>query len=609
MEAQSRALVADRPSGKALRMELERLAHLPYCNQFSWLWGPYVWERLREEGADRLFLRSFLLGHVGLWSMNGRGRSFDPWKKHPPLLAWLAQVEEAGDVELFRSLLRWRMVVSWPATKLWRAELRSRLAKASGRIALSQVLARFDVPAELDEETALEVYRKVGPSSRRFLLAHQPWRTTFWTRLFDEAQRQRDDDTAFELYRHQVEPARWKSDVRAVMRRVADPSTLLEELERRHPRTVRGDDAGALFLELLEARGSAVLPYVLRHAASVTPRQRFFGKKETRGVVEMIALAEREAWLPLWARLLQTSATPELWNETVRRLLERPDRETLTVRQRLAMLPGTGRELSFGPLGLVQLRPLTDDVACLMLRRAPELLRSAYRMHLPLSAWNKYEKLTAAALAAVDEELVDYLASRAAMDVNVPHTALADHFERLPVPDGTFARRAAHALSMMPAFAIWSYEQLLEKNRLARLLFERSTPLYLAEPALLRDLLESPQIHVQLLALRVLASDDGRATSAAAASLDLLAATLLRPLHRRSRLLAFAAMERAARDPDAARLLLPRLREALALPERGYPKEALVGLIGRILHRHPPLRGPREEPLVHARTAPTRAAT
>ena len=60
---------------------------------------------------------------------------------------------------------------------------------------------------------------------------------------------------------------------------------------------------------------------------------------------------------------------------------------------------------------------------------------------------------------------------------------------------------------------------------------------------------------------------------------------------------------------DAARLppgperdaLLKKARQALDLPDLNYDKEALVGLIGRILHRWPELRRPREQPVVHRR--------
>ena len=108
----------------------------------------------------------------------------------------------------------------------------------------------------------------------------------------------------------------------------------------------------------------------------------------------------------------------------------------------------------------------------------------------------------------------------------------------------------------------------------------------------MRDLLEGSEIHVQMLAYRVLAQDDDRARRLAADMLDILLGTLLRPLHRKTRLAAFGALANAAKaDATAAARALRRVCDALRLPDTKYPKEQLVGLIGGILHTWPELRG------------------
>lgn len=105
---------------------------------------------------------------------------------------------------------------------------------------------------------------------------------------------------------------------------------------------------------------------------------------------------------------------------------------------------------------------------------------------------------------------------------------------------------------------------------------------------------------MQMLAYRVLAQTDERARTLAVESLDILQGTLLRPLHRKTRLAAFGALANAARaDRGAASRVLRRAREALCLPDKRYPKEELVGLIGQVLHAWPELRGPRERPIVY----------
>jgi hypothetical protein len=219
----------------------------------------------------------------------------------------------------------------------------------------------------------------------------------------------------------------------------------------------------------------------------------------------------------------------------------------------------------------------------------------------------RLDKLMKRLLAVNDETLLDYFASRAAMDRWAHATTvkqLTQHYEALSTSDGTFIRRATHALSMMPAFAIWQYSQLIERNELARLLFERSTALYLADGKLVRELLESPQIHVQALGFRVLATKDPRAPAIAASVSDLLAPTLLRPLHRRTRAMAFGAIESAClHDEAAGNALMGKMKLTLALPDKKYPKEELVGLMGRVLARWPSLRSAAEAPVVFRREA------
>src|SRR5262249_36801915 len=140
------------------------------------------------------------------------------------------------------------------------------------------------------------------------------------------------------------------------------------------------------------------------------------------------------------------------------------------------------------------------------------------------------------------------------------------------------------------------YDTVIRNNRLARLLFERSASAHTQDPRLVRDLLEAPEIHVQMLAFRALGRDEDNARTIAADNLDLLLPTLLRPLQRSTRLFAFGALANAATTEANARRVLEKAREALDLPDKHYPKEGLIGLIGRVLARWPALRGPNEQP-------------
>jgi hypothetical protein len=235
-------------------------------------------------------------------------------------------------------------------------------------------------------------------------------------------------------------------------------------------------------------------------------------------------------------------------------------------------------------------------------------VRGPFRPHVGARWGHDDAQLVDAALAAADDDLLDYVASRAALRVGDKRqtkvaATLSRHYEMLRDDPQRFAARAAAVLTQVPAYSVWNYGQLVRENRLARLLFERTPAGILADARAVRDLLEAPEIHVQALALRALGQDDPRAGAIAARCLDLLLPTLLRPLHRRTRRLAFGALDAACRGEPEARAVVARAREALDLPDRRYDKEGLVQLLGRLLARHPSLRRPGEAPSIFRRAA------
>jgi hypothetical protein len=121
-----------------------------------------------------------------------------------------------------------------------------------------------------------------------------------------------------------------------------------------------------------------------------------------------------------------------------------------------------------------------------------------------------------------------------------------------------------------------------------------------------QDLVEGSNIHVMVLAYRVLALPDPRARALAAENVEILLGTLLRPLHRKTRMVAFDALANAARHDEAvARRIHARAREALRLPDKKYPKPELIGLVARMLAAHPALASEAERPIIyrHARAA------
>ena len=601
---------------RTLRDQLEALAQKPHFAELTWLWGPAIAHR------DHVLFRPFILSNFSSVTLDAKGDAVEAWTKGETAAAlqkWLDAVDVADDIELTRRLYGWRLgQTPWKKqAAVWRKDLLTRFSSASSPAARFTALAKVDTGwLTLDAKTALALYAIDKAPARSFIMSHLPWfgwlgdKRRDWDALLEQS-RDEDQEFHFALYRRLVEEKVWRSDLLELCQRVADPVALDAELERRHPHAPMAE-AAEVFLEITRQRQRDVVPYLLRHVGSVHPRWGLARQREAKGFAELLALAYERGWLDLWAALLRTSATQDLFDGAVKRLVRSTGVPEDDIRRRLLLIAGPGREAHLPGLSLAQIKPLDEATALELYRRFPELARGPFRMHMAPGWHSAYAAVAKIAIERGDDELVDFLAARAGIQVYAwgdgrgwkeTIATLTAHYEALPEP--AFVARACNALSRMPAFAVWSYDRLLASNALARLLFERSNALYLSDANAIRDLLESPQIHVQALAFRILGRDDTRARAIAARNADLLQATLFRPLHRRTRLWAFKAIENATMsdDEEVACYLLARMHGALALPEKHYPTEKLVGLIAKVLHRWPALRGPAEVPHVYGETA------
>jgi hypothetical protein len=593
-----------------LRQGMEELGKRWAFPRLLALWGPGLYFR------NRVVFRPFILAHFPVFTTDVSGRASSPFEGPSADLfkQWLEEVERREDVEFFRRLYSLQhQGLSWEARSVrWREDLRARYATARTRVERQAVLNRFDLPLMLDEATSLALYAADPDAARPFLLAHLPgyWRfafmgSSYWEKLVAQARERGDEALALELYRLQVSDKVWHRDALALCDSIPEPGALVEALERHHPSHWL-NEAGGTYLELARRRGQDVLPYLLRHLRDV--RQGLWGRLGNRDLFQLVDLARERGWWGLWAGLMRTSATPDTYDAEVLRLLKDSRLPEAEVRRRLLLLAGVGQELNFLGFGLVQVQPLTDDTAVRLYERFPDLVRGPFQAHVSPGWVGAYPKLMVRAIEREDESLVDFLASRVVMVPISPEPSswhpvverLSSHYtallERSPE---AFASRAGNVLGKVPAFAIRNYAELVRRNRLARLFFERAHASYVVDARAVRDMLESPQSHVQALAFRVLAWDDDRARVLAARNVDLLQAALLRPLHRKTRVMALGALRNAARDESAARQLVGRIRDAMDLPDKRYPKEALLGVLAELLHRWPALRGPTERPVVY----------
>ena len=607
LEAEIRHLLERSGSDAELRGWLEALAEHNAFSGFTWLWGPALYIR------NRVFFEPFILRHFGTHLLKGLFYSPVRWtgEAGDRLKDWLAQVEQDGNVELFRRLFAYRLQdqVNWKfkeAENLYRKEVLSRVHAGLSPAQRKVELSKLDSYFTLDEPTALHLF-KVDKSTSAFILRHLPWARSkhgFWEKLFATALEEKQDDFAWKLYRRLVDLSRWEKDLQQQLTK----HDFIAELEKRHPDGWIGD-LGKGMLWVLEARGREGLPYVMRHLSEVF--RPWFG---TGSYGTLLKLATQQGWLDLWAALLRTCATPAEYNAALRAAIDdsRLDRHERI--RRILSLAGVSREWNWSFVGIAQVQQLEEKTALLLYQRHPSLLRGPFLLHLQVPRWSSggYAKLVERVLAENDEELIDFLASRylSLFQPGKDTEALAAYYEALQERGGgcnaRFARRAANVLTRIPPYGIWNYKELMRKNRLARLFFERSAQSYLADEGAVADLVEGAEIHVQMLAYRVLGLDDPRAHALAAQHMLLLQATLLRPLQRNTRRRAFLALANAARhSQESARTVLERCKEAMRLPDKRYPKEAAIGLMGRILALWRYLRGPREHLTIYRYQKPS----
>ena len=146
---------------------------------------------------------------------------------------------------------------------------------------------------------------------------------------------------------------------------------------------------------------------------------------------------------------------PDEFNSVVKGLLKQDSAADRQVAKRLLLLTGVSREWNFGPFGLAQVQQLDDRTAVQLYDRFPHLLRGPFKMNISAGWYATFPKLVDRALAAGDEGLIDFLASRLVTRPLWSHGAgkkqvdeaekLSYHYEVLKDDAAEFCARRADA--------------------------------------------------------------------------------------------------------------------------------------------------------------------
>jgi hypothetical protein len=582
LRARLDALLHSNLDRASLRRELEALAAQPGFGGLAAGWAPALLAR------DPQFFQTFLLKHL-----DGR-------RDAVVIRVLLPQLEAAGHDQLFSGLYRKLINASdWRRREAdWNADILALAQSAQPDETVRRALERREMRAtglRFDEPTALALYTRAPDVFRDFVRAHlgRGWgrERRHYHKLRAAAALQGDDDFVWELFRVFAEPAEWTAALRRLLDQPLPPEQVVAELRRRHPVAAWEMDPGIL-VDFLERYGRAVLPYIEDNLFWIR-------RRVAHRLLRAVSRLGDEA---LYWSIFFRAGQPQEWNQALRQLLSRdlPAGPFWAEVQRRMPPPARWHAWWFEP-----------DVALALYRLDP----ARARPFLEQCVQKPDPALIAAAQARQDEELLDFLSFQALQHAAfllyraVPPRVIprwgwkpdpqaqaeleqlgqvvCARFDRLHAQSPeTYVRHAANLLGRFRAFGVWSFARNREHNPIFRFLLDQHRAAWCRSPEAIRELLESPNIYVQIMGLEILEAGGTDAALRVLENLPLFRALLIGRARRNTKKLALACLEQAARaGPEAAGAVLPLLEEAMDFHGRDTIDERLLVSYVRLRRR------------------------
>ncbi|HEY7123674.1 MAG TPA: hypothetical protein VH540_06945 [Ktedonobacterales bacterium] len=554
LRTQIHAVLASPLDRSALLRQMSALAEHDAFRTHADLWAPALFQRAAP------FFEPFLLRYLDA-------------RQEATIRALLPQAEAAGHDTLFNGL--YQKIAREDA---WNAEL---LVLARSHQTDEQVLRaiqRREMERSwftMTEVVALTLYRRNPALFAAFIRRHirHRWgqRSQGFEHLLQAIQQQGDDELYWALFRQLAGSDEWKRSIRQVLRARTPASAILEEVRRRHAEHIWDADTSVL-IDVLERYGIVVIPYIEEHLGWIAQR----GSAE-----RLLSVVSRLGDEALYWRFYCKTRDWVQWNGTLRELLKRPISDS-----ELAL----ALEIRTPPSGWRwQWWRLESDVALSFYRRNPDLFRpmlERFATREPdLTLFHEAEQRG-------DEELLDTLSFRLmeAMQGLIysaypppstqrwrkPHNEsqqrlaeygalLTRRFDRLYARSPQiYLRHAASIMSRFQAFRVWSFQKNLAYNPAFRYLFWQHRAAWRQSSEGMRDLLESPNIYVQILGLEILAEGATDAAPRVIENLPLLRALLLGRAKLSTKRKALGCLQQAALQGNPfASQILPVLEEAL----------------------------------------------
>jgi hypothetical protein len=565
------ALDADHDRGTLLR-EMEALARDPDFEDCADLWGPALYDR------EPYIFSTFLQRHLGDES-------------EPVIRQLLERAEADGNAELFSAL--YRKVAD---EETWNAEMLALAQSREPNAAVERAVTLRDMREDeytLSELAALALYAREPAVFGPFVRAHAHQDGGSYERLREVALQRGDDDLAWAIFREVARPKDWKAAIHRLLDDMVPASEIATELRKRHPNAGLSAD-GKDLAALVTRYGAAVVPYLEENLD-------WLDQNDAR---HLLPALERLGDDALYWSIFFKTRNHKQWNEALRELLaQRPADDALVGALRRRTPPANDPYAYHG-------WALDADVAEALYARGPEITRPFLERCLrmpPLS-------LVRAAQTRGDEDFLDFLFARlmrqvAALTTNAYPSAaqeryytpgpqelgalhelsdlMTERFDRLyaRAPE-EFVRHAAAMLGRVDESAFISFRREARYSPVVTYLMQRHHDAWCRAPEAVRDLLESPNLYVQIIGLAHLQGGGPEAAARVMENLPSLGALLLDRSRRGTKRLALACLAAAGRESAShAARITPLLEEALHFQSRRAIDERIMVALVRLRHQ------------------------
>jgi hypothetical protein len=476
----------------------------------------------------------------------------------------------------------------------WQTDIARMAGSGLGNEALNAALKRrTNGWSTLPDDLAAGIYTREPDLFRDFVIQHiraEYGRQTDYPKLRKAAEGRGDKAVLEAIKQKTNSSATWQEDMQALLLQDVPDDQIVSELTRRMPRDYWDIRDMSILAKFIEKYGDSVMPFMFTDRVS-----------NTRSDKTILKAVERyTSKANYWRYVFSMQHADRMWKEGLEHLLSQPLNEYQFRIELSYLTPDEAQRW--------QRWQLDVDTAAKLYQRYPESTRPFIERFLEGYSPHLYKL----AQERGDEEFLDFLTYRMLLTINqlvykafpvpdrwnrqkpdeaaratiieIGNTATA-RFEHLYRKDAqTYVRHAARILSFIEPFGFfsgWQRSSPSEHNTIWLYLTTQYHDAWRQSSAGITELLESPNIHVQLIALDILSKTDANAAQRVVENLPAFRTLLLSNVRKATKRKVLTCLKAAAQvDRETAQRILPVLRAAMNFnARRAIPDEITAAYV------------------------------